>query len=190
MANNPSMYQVAVSSYIPVLAYAGVALIALGTAGIIIFVVLALRGREGKRRVYRLLSMIFAMILITGLPIYIVQGINGSHAEISMGAGFVDIHAPYIGNMNYTSSQVIYAFMENIDTGNVTVAIRDAGTSLGNLDEGIFMLSNGAKAYVATDNATSLVISLDSGKYLIIGSQNSRSMAEYFNLYVHSVSGL
>ncbi|MEM0156641.1 MAG: hypothetical protein QXN26_01065 [Thermoplasmataceae archaeon] len=184
------MYQVAISSAIPVLAYAGIALMSVGTAGIITFVVLSLRDRERKKRVYRLLSIIFAMILITGLPIYIVQGISGSHAEISIGTGFVDIHGPYIGNMNFTDSQVRYAFMEDIDTGNVTVTIRDAGTSIGNLNEGIFTLSNGAKAYVVTDNATSLVISLDSGKFLIIGSQDSQSMADYFSSNVHSVSGL
>lgn len=184
------MYHVAIASSIPVLAYTGISLMAAGSAGLIIFTVMSLRDRERKKRVYRLLSIVFAMILITGLPLYIVQGISGSNADIGIGTGYVRVSGPYIGNRNFTSTQVRYAFMENINTGNVTITIREAGTSIGNLNEGMFRLNNGETAYVATDNATSLVVSLDSGAFLILGSHDSLSMAEYFSSHVRSVSGL
>jgi hypothetical protein len=190
MADNPPMYQATISSSIPILAYIGISLMGAGAVGLVIFITLSLKDHERNKRVYRLMSIVFAMILITGLPIYIVQGISGSNAEISMGTGFVHVSGPYIGNQNFTSSQVRYAFMENINTGNVTITIRDAGTSLGNLNEGLFTLSNGKTAYVATDNATSLVVSLDSGKFLILGSQDSLPLAEYFSSHVKNVRGL
>ena len=67
------MYQATISSSIPVLAYVGISLMAAGTAGFIIFMALSLKDGQRKKRIYRLLSLVFAMILITGLPIYIVQ---------------------------------------------------------------------------------------------------------------------
>ena len=190
MGNNLAMYHATISSSIPVLAYVGISLMAAGAAGFIIFMALSLKDGQRKKRIYRLLSLVFAMILITGLPIYIVQGISGSNAEISIGTGFLHVNGPYIGNRNFITSEVSYAFVENIDTGNITITIRDAGTSLGNLNEGLFTLSNDKTAYVATDNATSLVVALDSGKFLILGSQDSLSMAEYFSSHVHRISGL
>ena len=53
---------------------------------------------------------------------------------------------------------------------------------------GIFTLGNGATAYVVSNNSTDLIIQLNSGEYVVLGTSNINALATSFSNSVYSLS--
>jgi hypothetical protein len=49
----------------------------------------------------------------------------------------------------------------------------------------MYTLGNGATAYVASTNTTSLVVELKNGEYLIVGTSDTQALANSFAQNVH-----
>lgn len=185
------MYAATISASIGWLMYIGLGLVALGAAGVVFSLVYRIRRKDdaARRKAIGLL-VTFAILASSGLPIYIIEGSAGGNATINIGSGYLQFNGPFLGNYNYSSNDVKYAFVENINSGCVTLGTRTDGTSLGNLNEGHFDLSNGQAAYVVSDNATSLVIEMASGPWVVLGTNNTMELASAFNSNVAPVSGI
>lgn len=146
------------------------------------------RKREEAIRVFSRVMVVFVVFMITGSTLYFLN--NSSSSQIIIGKNSVTVSAEFIGNNTYSTSQITYAYVENINTGNITLSARDMGSSLGSINEGRYTLSNGAKADVVTNNATVLVVSLSAGTYLVLGCDNTTNMAQDFASNVYPVAGL
>jgi phosphoglycerol transferase MdoB-like AlkP superfamily enzyme len=168
----------------------GYALIFIGIAILLIGVVLILIKRLKKRNVKggSIAALLIAGLVVTFSAIIIVPTGGSAQNSISIGDHYIKINAQYIGNQNFTTSDIKYAFVENINSGNVTLSTRNEGITLGNYNEGLFTTNNGASAYVITNNLTVLVVLTNSDIYLIMGNNNTDAMAHYFSKEVYPVN--
>ncbi len=135
----------------------------------------------------------FYGVIITGIAIVLIGIILmflPSRAFITVGHGYVyvDTAAPLGGSINVTSNEITAVYLSNIDSGNLTLSLRKDGTSIGNLNLGLYTLSNGAMAYVASDNSTDVIIKLNNGDYVIMGTNQTSSLAAIITKEVYSVS--
>lgn len=185
------MYNAAVSSSIGWLIYLAMGLTGAGALGIIATVIYRV-ARKGKLKGFRAIGLIvtFVIVAAAGLPIFLVENYAGGNATISVGNAYIQISAPLIGSSNYTASDIKYAFVENLNSGNITLSQRTDGTSMGSLNEGYFTLSSGHAANVVSDNLTSIVLETASGPWVVLGTPNTGALAAYINAHVHAVSGL
>ena len=55
------------------------------------------------------------------------------------------------------------------------------GLNYGNTNIGVYKLGNGATAYIASTNSTSLIIQLKTGEYVIVGNSNTDALARSFS---------
>jgi hypothetical protein len=62
---------------------------------------------------------------------------------------------------------------------------RQVGTDYGNINIGIFTLGNNATAYVLSTNSTDLIIQLNNGQYMILGTSNTNALATSFSQNVY-----
>lgn len=158
-----------------------------GAVWISFYSVYLIRGRRAKS-----IRQTFIIILIIGVVI-IGLGIGLSYSSrasstITVGNGYMYNQSPSFGgtgNMNITSSQIQSAYVGQVGAGNLTIS-KQHGTNTGNFNVGVFTLGKGATAYVVSDNSTSLV-KLYSGKYWILGTNNTSSLVAAFSNSVHSV---
>lgn len=138
----------------------------------------------------------FSTVIITLVVIASVGGLfyslsaNGGSSTIIIGNNYVTISGQFIGNNTYHTSNISSAFVENIHTGNITLKNREMGTNFGSVNEGRYSLSNGARAYVISNNATDLVVHLNSGLYLVLGTSNTTLLAQSFSANVFTVNGI
>ena len=154
---------------------------------VILVVLRVARKQTAIRTIWIIAVLITAFALIVpGATIGAGTGTN----TVTVGHGYVAINAHFLGKKNYSSSDFKYAFMENLNSGNVTLKVRTEGTSFGNVNEGYYTTSSGATAYVVSDNVTDVVALLSSGIYLIIGTNNTQAFASYFSSNVIPVSGI
>ena len=142
-------------------------------------------GRVGIGRGTRRAAFIIGGIILigTGVGLYALGGIPST---VIVGSGYVYIQSPPLGtgNINVTSSEIASAYVGQIGSGNLTLSTRQWGVGIGNLNLGIFTLGNGHTAYVISDNPTDLIIQLNNGKYVVLGTSNMTAIAESFS---HSV---
>ena len=61
------------------------------------------------------------------------------------------------------------------------------GLNSGNTNIGVFKLGNGATAYIASTNSTSLIIQLKTGEYVIVGNSNTDALARSFSENVYEL---
>ena len=92
-----------------------------------------------------------------------------------------------IGNMNITSSEIASAYVAQIGSGNLTLSIRQDGISAGNLNLGVFTLGNGKTANVVSNNPTDLILQLNNGQYVILGTSNTTALASSFSQNVYQL---
>lgn len=137
----------------------------------------------------------FYVMIVVGIAV-IILGVFLSYniskpAYILVGNGWVSTKISSLtgaGNVNVTTSQIDNAYVYDIKGGNITLSIRDDGTSIGEFNTGLFTLSNGAKADVATSNYTAIIMKLSGGKYLILGSNDTLRLASIISSNVYNVS--
>jgi hypothetical protein len=90
------------------------------------------------------------------------------------------------GNLNFTASEITSAYVGQIGSGNLTLS-KQHGTNYGDFNVGVFTLGNGATAYVVSNNSTDLIIQLNTGDYLILGTSNTNALAQKFSQSVYQV---
>jgi len=143
-------------------------------------------GRVGVGRGTRRAAFIIAGIILigTGVGLYALGGIPST---ITVGSGYVYIQSPPLGtgNINVTSSEIASAYVAQIGSGNLTLSTRQWGVSIGNLNLGVFTLGNGKTAHVVSNNPTDLIIQLNNGQYLILGTSNTTALASSFSQNVY-----
>ena len=151
-------------------------------------VLLALKRRDPQtiRRASGALLIGF-ILLATGVGLN-SGGTTGSAIVIRPGS--ISVSGKFIGNSTYPASEIKSAFIGNINTGAITLSQRDYGTSLGDINEGVYTLSNGATAHVVSTNQTDLFVALDSGIYLVLGTSNTAVLAGDFAAEVAPVANL
>lgn len=153
----------------------------------LIYYLARIRGTGKNRQFYRV--FIFVVIfMVTGAPLYIL-GSSGGPGIVMIQHGSITVSGAYIGNNTYNTSDIKYAFVENLGSGNITLSSKNIGTNAGSINEGKFTLSNGASAHVISSNSTNLVILLNTGLYVILGSNQTPRMATVFSSSVFSVPG-
>ena len=143
-------------------------------------------GRVGVGRGTRRAAFIIAGIILigTGVGLYALGGLPST---ITVGSGYVNIQSPPLGtgNINVTSSEIASAYVAQIGSGNLTLSTRQWGVSIGNLNLGVFTLGNGKTANVVSNNPTDLIIQLNNGQYLILGTSNTTALASSFSQNVY-----
>jgi hypothetical protein len=105
-----------------------------------------------------------------------------SNAFTSVGAIFC-----ISSSKNVTSEEITAAFVGQIGSGDFKLH-KQYGLNSGDTNIGLYTLGNGAKAYVATTNSTSLIIELKNGEYLIVGSSDTYALANSFAQNVHPLN--
>lgn len=116
-------------------------------------------------------------------------------STITVGSGYVNVqfagfspNLPFIpflsGNKNITTSEIANAFVGEIGSGDFSLD-KQSGFNLGNVNVGVFTLGNGATAYVASNNSTDLIIQLNNGQYVILGTSNTNVLAASFSQNVY-----
>jgi len=118
-------------------------------------------------------------------------------STITVGSGYVNVqfggfspNLPFIpfisGNKNVTTSEIANAFVGQIGSGDFSLD-KQSGLNLGDVNIGVYTLGNGATAYVASNNSTDLIIQLNNGQYLIIGTSNTSALATSFSQNVYQL---
>lgn len=110
-----------------------------------------------------------------------------SPSTITIGSGYISITSPGFsgtGNLNFTADEVTSAYVGQIGSGNLTLS-RQHGTNYETFKVGVFTLGNGDTAYVVSSNSTDLIIHLDTGNYLILGTSNTDALASTFSQEVY-----
>jgi len=112
-------------------------------------------------------------------------------STVTVGSGYINTQfsslspIPFIGgDKNVTSSEISTAFVGQIGSGNFTLN-KQYGANAGDTNVGVFTLGNGATAYVASTNSTDLIIQLNSGQYVILGTSNTAALASSFSQNVY-----
>ena len=185
--------------YSVVVTIAVIGLIATGS----VFVVMGLLGKLlNVKSIGYTLNNRYAAIIAGAVLIALSFGlfiIYYSPSTITVGPGYVNVqfsgfspNAPSIpfisGNKNITSSEVSGAFVGQIGSGNFTLN-KQSGTNDGNTNIGLFTLGKDATAYVASVNSTDLIIQLNNGQYVILGTSNTNALATSFSQNVYPVNG-
>jgi hypothetical protein len=174
------------------MAYLGtsmILLVALAAGGALVLFLTLRRGTgwRKKMRGYFFGSLIAGFLLI-GLGVGLAY-VSSAPSTIVVGTGYLSIRSPGgfgAGDLNITRGDVSQAYLAQIGSGNLSLS-KQYGTNTGDLNIGVFTLGNGATARVVSDNSTDLVIRLNSGEYLILGTPNTGLLAAAFSQYVYPV---
>lgn len=116
-------------------------------------------------------------------------------STVTVGSGYINVQfsgfspnlpgIPFVsGNKNVTSSEISTAFVGQIGSGDFTLD-KQYGANAGNINIGLYKLGNGATAYVASTNSTDLIIQLNNGQYVILGTSNTDALATSFSQNVY-----
>ena len=137
---------------------------------------------KGTRRAAFIIAGI--ILIGTGVGTYALVGLPST---ITVGSGYVYIQSPPLGtgNINVTSSEIASLYVAQIGSGNLTLSTRQWGVSIGNLNLGVFTLGNGKTAHVVSNNPTDLIIQLNNGQYIILGTSNTAALASSFSQNVY-----
>ena len=147
---------------------------------------ISLSGRyTGNKYAYATIGIVL-IVLAGGLSYYWY-----APSTVTVGSGYINIQfsalspIPFIGGeKNVTSSEISTAYVGQIGSGTFTLN-KQYGNNLGDTNIGVFTLGNGATAYVASTNSTDLIIQLNSGQYVILGTSNTNALAVSFSQNVY-----
>jgi hypothetical protein len=166
-----------------------IALVVLVVTGTFLLVLALTTGRRAKTiRPTFVLLMIIGMVVI-GLGAWLFFASN-MPSTITVGSGYVNIQSPGFsgaGNMNITANKIVSAYVGQIGSGNLTLS-KQHGTNYDHFNTGIFTLGNGDTAYVVSNNSTDLIIQLNSGEYVILGTSNTSALATSFSQSVYPLN--
>lgn len=152
-------------------------------------VYMSLRSRLKGTKFVALIVVVALIAAGIGSVGFVLGKNANSPASITISNGYVKIDSSETGTINVSSSQITYAFVSQIHTGNLTIKSKQHGLNNNADNIGVFTLSNGATAYVLSDNSTNLFIKMNSGKYLIVGTSNLTGITSLFSKEVFPVSG-
>jgi hypothetical protein len=161
-------------------------LIGLVVTGIVLIVLAFATGRRAKTIRGTFVLLIITGLAVIGLGIWLFFSATGS-STITVGSGYVSITSPSFsgtGNLNFTASEITSAYVTQIGSGNFTLS-KQHGTNYGDFNVGVFTLGNRDTAYVVSNNSTDLIIHLDTGDYLILGTSNTDALASKFSQSVY-----
>jgi len=163
-------------------------LVILVVSGAALIVLALATGRRAKSIRRTFIALLTLGIVVIGVGIGLSY-FSGEPSTITIGNGYLYIDSPSFGgtgNMNITSNQIRNAYVGEVGIGNLTIS-KQHGTNTGNFNVGVFTLESGATAYVVSDNSTSLVLQLNSGKYVILGTNDTTALVAAFSRSVHFV---
>lgn len=170
--------------------------IALLIIGIIVLVTGFSRSLYGPPKSYNfgkgmsskwVLRIVEIVLIELGVGLY---AFGGMPSKITVNSQYVSIQSPPlfgVGNMQITSSEIASAEVAKIGSGNFSLSIRQNGISAGNLNLGVFTLANGYTAYVVSENSNDLIIQLNNGKYVVLGTSNTDALASSFSQNVYQL---
>lgn len=165
-----------------------IALIVLVVSGIVLLLLAFIFGRRAKtiRRTYFVLIIIGLATMGIGVWFYHDATMPST---ITVGSGYVSIHSPGLfgaGDRNVTTDKISSAYVGQLGSGNLTLS-KQHGTNYDQFNVGIFTLGNGKTAYVVSSNSTDLIIQLNSGEYVILGTSNTGALATSFSHSVYAI---
>ena len=163
-----------------------IALVALVVTGAVLLLLALTTGRRAKTIRGTFIALMIIGIVVIGLGVWLFFASN-TPSTITVGSGYVNIQSPSFngaGNMNITANKIASAYVGQIGSGNLTLA-KQHGTNYDHFNVGVFMLGNGKTAYVVSNNSTDLIIQLDSGKYVILGTSDTNALVASFSQSVY-----
>jgi hypothetical protein len=165
-----------------------IALIFLVITGIALLLLAFLTGRRAKTIRRTFVALIIMGLAIIGLGVWMYYETN-MPSTITVGSGYVSIHSSGFfgaGDRNVTTDQIASAYIGQLGSGNLTLS-KQHGTNYDDFNIGIFTLGNGQTAYVVSSNSTDLIIQMNSGEYVILGTTNTSALATYFSQSVYAI---
>jgi len=140
------------------------------------------------------------LIGVGGLMYHGMSSTIASPSVVTIGSGYINVESKNFiqtnvigdllsinGNKNVTSEEIATAFVGQVGSGDFKLH-KNYGTNFGDTNVGLYTLGNGASAYVATTNSTCLVIELKTGEYVIVGNQDTQTIANSFSQNVHQLT--
>ncbi len=168
------MVTYAVATELTALYYIGLGSLIGGAAVFITGLLLYLRSRSKDRAGSGDIHVVLFIIAIILLPLGAsFTLLHSSNSVIIIEKGSITDSSSNIGNNTYTSSDIVYAFSENMFTGNLTLKSKVVGRNSQTVNQGKFILSNGANAVSLSQNV--LVDKLNSGLFLKLGTTKTTS---------------
>lgn len=161
-------------------------LVILVVTGAVLIILAFVTGRRAKtvRATFALLIIIGLVVIGLGIWLFFSTRVPST---ITVGSGYVSITSPSFGgtgNLNITASEITSAYVGQIGSGNLTLS-KQHGTNYDDFNVGVFTLGNGDTAYVVSSNSTDLIIHLNTGDYLILGTSNTNALASSFSQSVY-----
>ncbi len=147
------------------------------------------RASKPRLRDVRTMSLVFVILLAFGVSIFFANPtpitITIQQGKVTLSAGAADG-----GTNSFLSTEVVQAYADTLGNGVLASISKQYGTNLGNYNVGVFTLSNGATAYVASDNVNNIVVELKDGTYFVFGppQSNFTSFVSYFSQEIVPVS--
>jgi len=166
-----------------------IALIIMVVTGVAILILALTTGRQAKTVRRTFIALLVIGIAVIGLGVGLFYA-TGTPSTITVGSGYVSIQSPSFngaGNLNVPSNQIASAYVGQIGSGNLTLS-KQYGTNYDHFNVGIFTLGNGATARVVSNNSTDLIIQLNSGGYVVLGTSNTKALATSFSNSVYPSS--
>ena len=163
-----------------------IALIILVVIGVALLILALTTGRRAKTIRRTFIALLAIGIAVIGLGVGLFYA-TSAPSTITVGSGYVSIQSPSFngaGNLNITSNQILSAYVGQIGSGNLTLA-KQHGTNYDHFNVGVFTLRDGSTAYVVSSNSTDLIIHLNTGKYVILGTSNTAALATIFSKTVY-----
>ncbi len=166
-----------------------IALVALVGTGVALLILAIVTGRRAKtiRSTFVALMIIGLLIIAGGIWLFFA---TNTPSTITVGSGYVNIQSPSFGgagNMEITSIQIVSAYVGQIGSGNLTLS-KQRGTNYDHFNIGIFTLGNGRTAFVVSSNSTDLIIQLDNGEYVILGTSDTAALIASFSQSVYQLN--
>jgi hypothetical protein len=142
------------------------------------------------------LAILGIVLIVLGGFIYGVT-VAATPSVVTIASGHINIESENFashgvifsisGNKNVTSEEIAVAFVDQVGSGDFKLH-KNYGTNFGDTNIDKYTLGNGASAYIATTNATCLIIELKNGECVILGNQDTQTVADSFAQNVHPLS--
>ena len=166
-----------------------IALIILVATGIALLLLALTTGRRAKTVRHTFIALLVIGIVVIGLGVGLFFAIS-TPSTITVGSGYVSIQSSSFsgaGNLKVTSDQIVSAYVGQIGSGNLTLS-KQHGTNYDHFNVGIFTLGNGKTAFVVSSNSTDLIIQLDNGEYVILGTSDTANLVASFSQSVYQLN--
>jgi len=173
----------------PSSSFATITLVILVVTGAALLILALTTGRRAKSVRQTFVALLVIGIVIIGLGVGLFFS-TATPSTITVGSGYVSIQSPSFngaGNLNATSAHIASAYVGQIGSGDLTLA-KQHGTNYDDFNVGVFTLGNGKTAYVVSDNSTDLILQLNSGEYVILGTSNTNALAQAFSIQVYPLN--